>query len=279
MTTRTPTFFLWLTFAAASLLIAGGCSRTQSAADLSQPALDEASTAESAPAGARVRRPYGKVAVPAELFVDLIHPANTGDPLSILVSASCQVPTSSSLVTLRIPEMGWEPKRTEVLCAGESSDVISESLKHSMPPLPVGRYHFVAVLELTPDREGAQPLVLSESLYLDVRANEMLSSNVSFRQLERVALYRQLQARAVENLSSGSISRTKNMTGGYYEQMTMLNPDLVEREMDRLKATDRDIARQIRALNSSKPDPTSDSGTAARSRQGRPVRETAVPVR
>jgi hypothetical protein len=279
MTTRTSMFFLWLIIAAACLLITGCCSETQNTAGLNQPPLDETYVSRDTPMRTRLSQPYGKLRVPAELFVDLIQPAHASDPVSIIVSASSTVVASSSLITLRIPEIAGEADRTEVLWFSDSSNVISESLKYTMPPLPKGRYHFVAVIELTPDHKGAEPLILSESLYVDIRAEEILSSNVSFRQIERLALYRQLQARAVENLSPGSGSGTINTTGSHYEQMTMLNPNQIEKEIDRLKATDPDIARQIMALNSTEADTESDSGTAERGEQNRPVRERAVPVR
>ncbi len=279
MTTRASTFFLGLTITAACLLITGCCGQRQNAAGLSPAPLEATHVNGDTPMRTRLSFPYGKLRVPAELFVDLIQPAQMGDPVSIMVSASSMVGTSSSLITLRAPEIAGAPAHTKVLWSGEASPVISESLRYSMPPLPKGQYHFIAVIEFTPDREGAEPLVLSESLFVDVRAEEMLSSNVSFRQIERVALYRKLQARAVDNLSSGSGRGTKNMTGGHYEQMTILNPDLVDMEIARLKATDPDIARQIMALNSSRSDSESDSHTAERSEQSRPVRERAVPVR
>ncbi|MCP4451430.1 MAG: hypothetical protein GY809_08215, partial [Planctomycetes bacterium] len=170
MTTRTSTFSLWLTITTVALLIAGCGSERQNGTNLSRPTLEETYVRRDKPVRARLSRPYGKMTVPAELFVDLIQPAHTGDPVSMMVSASAMAGTSSSLITLRVPEIARAPARTEVLWSAEASPVISESLKYAMPPLPKGRYHFVAVIEFTPDREGAEPLVLSESLFVDVRA-------------------------------------------------------------------------------------------------------------
>ncbi len=144
-----------------------------------------------------------------------------------------------------------------------------------MPPLPVGRYHFVAILEFTPDRDNAEKLVLSESLYIDVRGDKILSSNVSFRQIERLELYRELEHRVMRSLSPGSTTANAKMTARYRELIEAANPGLIESEIARLKATDPDVARRIMELNSTKAQTRPDSGTAG---GNDPVLEEEVPV-
>jgi hypothetical protein len=273
------TFTLLLTLSAASLIMAGGCGEKREAGSLSRPALDGAYLAQETSVRTRVARPYGKIRVPAELFVDLIRPEQTADPFDILVSVSSPVAASSSLLTLRIPQISGEPGRTEVLWTGSSSDPIDAVEEYRLPALSVGRYHFVAVIEFTPEREGADTLVLSKSLYVDVRPEEVLSSNVSFRQMERQALYRKLEDRALVNLSPRLATASVKTRARYRQQMEATHPGRIEEEIARLRAADPEVARQIMALNSSRETTESDLDAVKRSEQGRPVREKAVPVR
>ncbi len=279
MTARASMFILILTMAAAFLILSGCCGERQNIARFGPPTPEKNDLGQGTSVRTRSPVPYGKMKVPAELFVDLIQPKQGADPVTIIVTASSSVVAGSGVLTLRIPEINGELGRTKVLWAGDSLGFMAESLEYTMPSLSTGRYHFVAVIEFTPDREGAETLVLSESLYADVRASEILTSNVSFRQLERMALYRQLEDRALANLSPRSATATMKTTARFRQQMTAGNPDLVEREIARLRATDPDVTRQIMSLNSSMADTEAGSGTVGRSKQGPPVFEEAVPIR
>lgn len=274
MTACTRTFILWLTIASVSMISLGGCGLRPDAADHSQAALEK-----PRPVRARVPGPYGKIRVPARLFLDLVESEHGADPVRFMVSASSSVAARACVLRLTVPQIGEAPVRTDVLWAEDSTHAIAEVHEYRVPPLPVGRYHFVAILEFTPDLEVAEPLVVSDSLYLDVRAEEILSSNVSFRQMERIELYRTLQDRAVRDVSAAAGAAHANTPGRRYEVMEAADPDLVAGEIARLRAVDRDVARRVMALNSTEARTESDPDMARRRRPRRPVVERAVPIR
>ncbi len=74
MTARKSTFTLLLTITAALLIIPGCCGERENVAGHSRPSGDGTSLSREAPVRTRLPRPYGKLKVPAELFVDLIQP-------------------------------------------------------------------------------------------------------------------------------------------------------------------------------------------------------------
>ena len=155
-------------------------------------------------------------------------------------------------MTLRVPSIGAEPGRTELLWSGAPSDFIAEAKEYVVGPLPAGRYHFAAIFEFTPDRENAEQLVVSESLYLDVRADKILSSNVSFRQIERLELYRELEDRVLRSLNPGLATADPETMAHYRELMETANPGLIKSKMAELRATDPSVARRIIELNTTK---------------------------
>jgi len=180
------------------------------------------------------------------------------------------------MITLRLPDSDDGPSREEVLWASETSGMITETQEYILPPLALGRHHFVAILEFTPEHADAEKLVLSESLYVDVRPDKVLTSNVSFRQIERLELYGKLEERA---LTRSHTRRTdKRLTVPYYMSTEAADTVLVENEMARLKATDPDVARQIVALSSQKAESKADTEKEAKSRTGPPAFERAAPV-
>lgn len=278
MITRKSTFLLLVMFGGIFTIIFGcGGDRGKSAVG-NRPADDRSRPNREVTVRRQSPRPYGKLKVPAGLFVDFIEPESPGAPASIIVSASTDIVASSGVMTLRIPPIGAEPRRTEVLWSGAPSDFIAEAREYTVGPLPLGRYHFAAIFEFTPDRENAEELVTSESLYVDVRADKILSSNVSFKQIERLELYGELEARVLRNLNPGLAAADPEATAHYRELMEAANPGLIESEIAELKATDPEVARRIAELNSTKATTAPDSGTAGTNEKAQPVFEEAVPV-
>ncbi len=276
VTVHKSTFILLLTITAIALAIQGCNHERQNASDHSGASRGEMRLVQEASVGTRLHRPYSKIKVPAELLVDLVQPERASDPLVILVSASTSVLAKSAMITLRLPEIEGEPSRKELLWASETSELITEMQEYILPPLALGRYHFVAIIEFTPDRPEAAKLVLSESLYVDVRADRILSSNVSFRQIERLELYGKLEERA---MGRPDTKRTdKRLTVPNYMSTEDADTALVESKMARLKATDPDIAHQIMALSSQRGESRADSEKGIRSRTGPPAFERAVPI-
>jgi hypothetical protein len=227
-------------------------------------------------------RRFGKIMVPAEVSVDLADSSRPGGPVMIVVSASSQIPVSSGTITLKIPQIGEITAEKVVLWSGAPSDFVAETAEFVVDVLPEGEYHFAAIFEFTPDSENAGELFTSRALYLDVRPDKILSSNVSFDQIKRIELWNELEQRV----------RTELRTNTRYISPQVAEPldkDIIARRIAQLRASDPDIARRIMELNRVK---TVQSGESESIEQGaqsqkdlqrmrlrnRPVSERAVPI-
>ena len=192
---------------------------------------------------------YGKIKLPAEIFIDLVQTDTIGGPAAIIVSASSTIPVSSGVITLKVPQIGTEPDSTEVLWSGTPSGFVTETAEYIVDTLPVGKYRFIAIFEFTPNRENAEKLVLSKSLYLDVRPATILSSNISFNHIKRVELWMELEERVLMNLRSElKTTGPKTMTHKLAVIET-LNPGIIARKIAELRVTDPEVARRIMELN------------------------------
>lgn len=278
MTTRKSAFVLLVAVGGISAIIFGCGRGRRHGAVGNQPSGDLSGPSREVTMRRRRTHPYGKLKVPAGLFADLVQPERSGGPVSIIVSASTDIVAGSGVMALRVPSIGVESGRTELLWSGAPSDFIAEAKEYVVGPLPAGRYHFAAIFEFTPDRENAEELVVSESLYLDVRADKILSSNVSFRQLDRVELYRELEQRVLKSLNPGLAAADSDALVRYRELMEATNPGLIRSMITELKTSDPDVARRIMELNSTKAATEPDSDPADRSEMGQRVCEQAAPV-
>lgn len=249
MTARNSTFFLLCMAMATLITIHGCCAEKGNAAKDTKTPSAETHLSRRMPLRTHSPRPYGKMTVPAELFVDLIQPERNNEPVSIIVSATSAVPASAGTITLKVPDIGTQPGRAEVLWAGAPSDFIAEAHEHLLPPLPVGRYKIVAILEFTPDRENAAALLLSKSLYLDVKTDRVASSNVSFRQIDRLELYRELEERVLRDLNPGLAAADSEAIARYRDLIEAVSPGLITYKIAELQTADADIARRIREMN------------------------------
>ena len=261
MTAHKLTSILFVTIFGACLVIPGCGGEKETATVQIEPSGNEKHLKPALHARKRAPSPYGKLRLPAEIYVDLIRPVQAGDPVSIIVSATSDIAASSGVITLKLPEIGTEPGRTEILWAGAPSDLIAEVKEYVIPVLPVGKYHFVGILEFTPDSENADKLGVSDSLYLDVRADKILSSNVSFRQIKRWELYKELEQRALASFYPGLASANPEKMARYRELLLATNPGLIKTKIAELRATDPDVARRIMELNSTQTEARSDSET------------------
>jgi len=245
--------FMAITTIAGTCLIIPGCCREKEGATVQiEPSGTKMPVQRPMPTRKRAPSAYGKLRVPAEIYVDLVRPEQTGDPVKLTASAFSEVAAETGVMTLKLPEIATEPERTEILWAGAPSDLIAEAKEYVLPPLPVGKYQFVGILEFTPDNENADKLVVSDSLYLDVRTDKILSSNVSFRQIRRWELYKELEQRALKSLNPGLATADPETMARYRELLESTNPGLIKNKIAELRATDSDVARRIMELNQTK---------------------------
>ena len=237
----------------------------------------------------KTSKPHGKITVPADVFIDLVSSSNPGGPVAIIVSASSQIPVGSGILTLKVPQIGEFPAGTEVLWSGAPSDFVAETAEYVVDVLPAGKYHFAAIFEFTPDRENAGKLFISKSLYLDVRSETILSSNVSFDQIKRVELWEELEQRVLMDLKAGSTTVGLKTVARDITAAETLDPDIIASRIAELRASDPDVARRITELNRVKAAPVGEAESIERSEesqqdvmrrrvQNRPVMERVVPI-
>ncbi len=232
---------------------------------------------------------HSKITVPADVSIDLASPSNPGGPVTILVSASSQIPIGSGKLTLKVPPIGEVPAGMEVLWSGAPSDFVAETAEFVVDVLPEGEYHFAAIFEFTPDSQNAGELFTSRALYLDIRPDKILSSNVSFDQIRRVELWDELEHRVLMDLRADSTTRRLKTVARDIKAAEPLDRDIIANRIAELRASDPEVARRIMELNRVRTAPAGESesteqneesqqNTQRRRVRSRPVLERAVPI-
>lgn len=255
----------------------------------SKPSYDQVYPNQDKPSKNQLHRAYGKIRLPADISISLAQTENVGGPVTIIISASSLIPVGSGVITLRVPQIGAEPNGTEVLWSGAPSDFVAEIAEYTVDALPVGKYRFIAIFEFTPNRENTEILALSKSLYLDVRPTVILSSNVSFSQIERVELRRQLEERAVVSLRPGLAYAGPRKLAREIALIKARDPGIIARKIAEIKATDPEVARRIMELNrvkaktiegpeAAEPSQKLQPDTEGEPLRGQPAFEQAVPI-
>jgi len=208
----------------------------------------------------KVPKRHTKITVPSEVSMDLADASNPGGPVTILISASSLIPVGSGAITLKVPPVGEIPAETLVLWSGTPSDFVAESVEYVIDDLPTGEYRFGAIFEFTPDCENAGKLYASKSLYLDVRPDKILSSNVSFDQIKRIELWNELEQRVRTELRTSSRSIS-------LQAVKPLDKDIIASRIAELRASDPDVARRIMELNRVKTAPAKESESIEQNEQ------------
>ncbi|MHC4205352.1 MAG: hypothetical protein ACYSTT_11935 [Planctomycetota bacterium] len=254
----------------------------QNQAITAQPLEDRNYQSQEAMQQGKVPKRHTKITVPADVSIDLSETSNPGGPVTFLISASSQIPVGSGVVTLKVPPVGEIPAETLVLWSAAPSDFVAESAEYVIDALPAGEYRFAAIFEFTPDREDAEKLFASKTLYLDVRPDKILSSNVSFDQIKRIELWEELEQRVRMELRTSSRSIS-------LQAAKPLDKDFIASRIAELRTSDPDVARRIMELNRVKTATAGESESAEQGEQSqkdlqrirllsRPVSERAVPI-
>jgi len=298
MLSRKSMFFLLITIGTFSVIVIVYLVGQRCRAIPRQPSYVQVHLNKDTPRKSQFPKSYGKIKLPAEIFIDLAQTESIGDPVAIIVSALSTIPVSSGVITLKVPQIGTEPDCTEVLWSGTPSGFVAETAEYMVDTLPVGRYRFIAIFEFTPNRENAEKLVLSKSLYLDVRPARILSSNISFNHIKRVELWMELEERVLMSLRSELATTGPKTMANKMADIEALAPGIIASKIAELRLADPDVARRIMELNRLKVETIEDPDLIEKSEKvqlldtegelirvpsptlrGKPAFEKAVPVR
>jgi len=201
---------------------------------------------------------YPEIRGPASLSMDLAEGTAAGTPVVLQISAFSTIPVASGTVTLRIPEIGGEPNRTDVLWTGASSEAFAETAVCPVGTLPVGQYCFVAIFEFTSAGENAEDFATSQCLYLDVRPTAILSSIVSFEQIKRIELRQELERRILATLKPKFAAASEDVVAREVAALEAADPGFMDRAIGNLITTDSDAARRVAELNERVSQPSED---------------------
>ena len=289
MVSRKFVFLLLVSVLCISAMLLCYAGEKQQRAATIQPLDDRVYRSQDMMQQKKVPRRHSKITVPAEVSLDLADSSKPGGPVTILVSASSLIPVGLGTVTLKVPPVGEIPAETQMLWSGTPSDFVAESAEYVVDALPTGKYHFAAIFEFTPDRENAGKLFASKALYLDVRPEKILSSNVSFDQIKRVELWEELEQRVMMELKADSTNVRLKTVSRDIKAAEPIDSDVIAKRIAELKASDPDVARRIMELNRIKAAPAGEPESVEQSEQSqpdvkrrrvqnRPVMERAVPI-
>jgi hypothetical protein len=164
-----------------------------------------------------------KVKLPAEIVLELIKPVKLNQALTLIITAESRIPFNTGNIYLIVPPIGSEQSK-EVLIWTDSSDTPTiKKIEYNIQNLPIGKYQFRATFDFYPKDGASQIMRVGSKLFIDVRSDAILSSNISFNNIKRLELKREL-----ENLGISKMSKT---------QQRSIAPDLIKQieELNRLE--------------------------------------------
>jgi len=197
----------------------------------------------------RFNQSYGKIKLPAELSIEFVETEDVLGPVTIIVSAQSKIPVGSGTVKLKVPHTGAEAGRTEELWSGSPSDFVDETIEYVRDALPEGRYHFITIFEFTADTENSEKLAMSSSLYLDVRPTKILSSNISFAEINRIEFRKELEKRILMSMKPELENSGLKLMALEIANLKALDPGIMDRKIAELAVEDPEVARMMMELN------------------------------
>lgn len=185
---------------------------------------------------------YGKIQLPIKIDFKLTQPARPSKPLTLKVAATSRVPFTTGRIILAIPPIGTEPSREIELWSGGSDTPATKTLEHITPALEVGEYRFIVIFEITPQRAGVRTMRVVKKLFVDVRTHAVFSSNVSFTQIKRIELKKELERRGLSNLPDAQL---KSLAPDILKKIKELNKLEVVKEPS-VPSTDKTIRKKVK---------------------------------
>jgi hypothetical protein len=215
----------------------------------------------------KLSRPYGKIEIPAEVYADIVQSELPRKAVEIIISASTLIPARTGKIVLIKRQEGAEAKSEEILWSGNIAGLVDKTLFYKAGTLPEGRYQYTAVLDFETTGDTSRQLIAEASLYLDVRRNEILYSNVSFDQIYRDELYKELEKKVLV----GMRPQLKNADSKRLNQeiivLEQIEPGVIERKIHELISSDPAIARRAEELNTTYEEPAQSPVSLALSSQ------------
>ncbi len=222
----------------------------------------------------RLSRPYGKIEIPAEVYVDLIEPENPRKPVEIVISTATLSPVRFARIVLIKPQTGSEPEYKVTLWESLINEVVDKTMVYDAGKLSVGKHQFNVMMEFLTDSENSKILLAADSLFLDIRQTEILSSNVSFGQIERLELRKELERRVLVAMKP----QLKNASSKILAQESMaleeIEPGIIDRKIQELIDSDPDIAQMVEEINEAIEEPVASQFMTLSSQLQPDVNET-----
>ena len=211
--------------------------------------LEQAKLVRDAHLKEKLSRSYGKFEIPAEVYIGLAQSENLRKPVEIIISASTMISANLARIIMIKPKTGSEPEQKETLWADTPDGLVDKTFVYNAGILPTGKHQFNVVLEFLTGSDNSKFLLAAGSLFLDVRPDGILSSNVSFDQIERLELHKELEKRVLVSMKPQLMSADAKRLSLEKTAMENKDPGIIDRKIQELIVSDPDIARRVEEIN------------------------------
>lgn len=185
---------------------------------------------------------YGKTKLPGEIKITIQKDSMPGEPLNINIVAYFKIPFKDGRIELIIPEMENFPSKKVDLWFGDSPNgPMERHLNYLLPVLLPGEFKFIAYLKFFPLREGSREIRASEALYIDVRNDKILSSNISFRQIKRLELKEEIEGRGLTGLSVSEMKKIDSEIAKKIMELSKVKGEVVESVSTKKENNEKDF--------------------------------------
>jgi hypothetical protein len=152
-----------------------------------------------------------KTQLPNEITLKLNHPVASGKPLVITTSLGVRTDFYQGAASLTISPMGQDASTPIEVFGGNGKAGFDFSSEVRLPSLSPGKYRVNGTFLIYRDKKDTSPIRAGTNLYLEIRANQVLSSNISFSHIKRQELKARLDAEQQRHPSTDiSTLKTQN---------------------------------------------------------------------
>ncbi|HLP58064.1 MAG TPA: hypothetical protein VK186_04505 [Candidatus Deferrimicrobium sp.] len=147
----------------------------------------------------------GKVLIPVEIKIRIQENPVPDMPFNIIIDVESRMPFKNGHIYLILPGMGNLQSQTIELWSGDSDNNMKKHLSYLLPALTPGEYEVRASFKFDSTQGGEQEMGVMEALYIDVRVDKILTSNISFTHIKQLELKEELGSKGLKGLSFGQI--------------------------------------------------------------------------